>query len=383
MRVRLGWIVVGLIGLVIASAMLARALALGPQPPGTMIVENAVMLDQPTQTNLTILTDEMIIAERVEGDLIAIARSVMVTETGHVTGNLWVVSDSFLSEGRIDGNLVVISDGFTHDGVLNGGLTLLADNALIEGRIAGAVNVSATNVSVEPAGLAVQPLQLCASTVVGVSEFTCSRAGRFALLESLVALRTGGNTGIDLSAPLLSGDLLGAAAILALTLGIVGVSALAVAAFPRQISRIEDAIRAQPRSMGGAGLALYALALGVSLGMIVLLGLLPAVGVVLMPIWLLLGIGLLALLLMGWITLSMMIGEWLMRRLSRTGAPPLVTAVAGGLILWAIFAAAAILPFGAPIGGIILALIGAVGAGAALFTRLGTRPLRSSYFVQG
>lgn len=382
MRVRLGWIVVGLIGLVIASAMLARAIA--PQPPGTMIIENAVMLDQPTQTNLTILADEMTIAERVEGDLIAIARLVMVTETGHVTGNLWVVSDSFLSEGRIDGNLVVISDEFLHDGILNGGLTLLADNALIEGQIAGAVNVSAGYVTVNSAGLTTdQPLQLCATTVIGVSEFTCSRAGRFALLESLVALRTGGNTGIDLSAPLLSGDLLGAAALLGLTLGIVGMSALAVAAFPRQISRIEDAIRAQPRSMGGAGLALYALALGVSLGMVVLLGLLPAVGVVLMPVWLLLGIGLLTLLLMGWITLSMMIGEWLMRRLSRTGAPPLVTAVAGGLLLWAIFAAAAILPFGAPIGGIFLALIGAVGAGAALFTRLGTRPLRSSYFVQG
>ncbi|PJF23851.1 MAG: hypothetical protein CUN53_20800, partial [Phototrophicales bacterium] len=130
-------------------------------------------------------------------------------------GNLWVVSDSLLAEGRIDGNLVAISDEFLHDGILNGGLTLLADNAIIEGTIAGAVNVSATRVSVEPAGLtSSQPLQLCASAVIGVEEYTCSRAGRFALLESLIALRTGGNTGIDLSAPILPGDLLGAAAIL-------------------------------------------------------------------------------------------------------------------------------------------------------------------------
>lgn len=381
MKLRLGWIVVGLIGIVIVGALLARAIA--PQPPGMMMVANAFTLDQPTQTNLTILADEMTIAERVEGDLIAVASAVLITETGHITGNLWVVSDSFLSEGRIDGNLVAISDEFLHDGILNGGLTLLADSAIINGTIAGAVNISATRVNIDSAQIAARPLQICAPTVIGTDNHTCSRAGRFALLESLIALRTGGNTGIDLSAPILSGDLLGAVAILGFTLGIVGVSALAVAAFPRQISRIEDAIRAQPRSMGGAGLALYALALGISLGMIALLGLLPTVGVVLMPVWLLLGVGLIALLLMGWITLSMMIGEWLMRRLSKTGAPPLVTAVAGGLLLWSIFAAGAILPFGAPIGGIVLALVGAVGAGAALFTRMGTRPLRSSYFVQG
>ncbi len=382
MRLRLGCMVVGLIGVVIAGVLLSRSIA--PQPSSRVLVENALTLDQPTQTNLTILAAEMTIAERVEGDLIAIARSVVVTETGHVTGSLRVVSDSFRSKGRIDGSLVALSDHFVHEGVLNGRLTLLANDVVIRGRISGAVNVSAAHITVDPAGLtATEPLQLCADTVIGVTEFTCSRAGRFAPLESLIALRMNNNTSVDLSAPLLFGDLLGALAMIGLALSIVGVSALTVAAFPRQISRIEDAIRAQPRSMGGAGLALYALALGVSLGMVVLLGLMPALGVALIPVWLLSGVGLIALLLIGWVTLSMMVGEWLMRRLSKTGAPPLVTAVAGGLLLWAVFAVSALLPYGALISGIMLALIGAVGAGAAFFTRFGTRPLRSSYFVQG
>jgi hypothetical protein len=381
MRLKLGWIIGGLIALVIAGALLARAIA--PPPASLTMVESAFTLDQLTQTNLTILADALNISERLEGDLIAIARSVIVTETGHITGNLWVVSDSFVSEGRIEGDLVAISGEFRHAGILGGGLTVLADDAAVGGTIDGAVNVSASRVRIDSPQVAARPLHICAPTVIGSADHTCSRAGRFALLESLIALRTGESAGVDLSAPLLSGDLLGAAAVLGGALGIVGISALAVAAFPRQISRIEDAIRARPRSMGGAGLALYALALGVSLGMIALLGLAPTVGVALMPLWLLLGIGLIALLLMGWITLSLMFGEWLMRRLSKRGAPPLVTAAAGGLLLWALFAAAALMPFGAPIGGVVLALIGSVGAGAALFTRLGTRPLRSTYFVQG
>jgi len=167
------------------------------------------------------------------------------------------------------------------------------------------------------------------------------------------------------------------------TLALTGMSALLVTFFPRQISHIEEAMRARPRRFGGVGIAAYGLAIGVFFALLLLLAILPPLGLLLIPVFLILSLLLFGLSVTGLVTLAVMLGDWLLRHTSKVPTPPLIAAVIGSILLSMGLAGIALLPFGVPISAVLFGAISSVGLGAALFTRIGTRPVGRTYFVQG
>ena len=73
-------------------------------------------------------------------------------------------------------------------------------------------------------------------------------------------------------------------------------------------------MRARPRSFVGVGIATYALMLGVFAAVLFLLAIFPPLGLLLVPLFLILGLILLILCISGLSTLAVMLGDWLLRR---------------------------------------------------------------------
>lgn len=149
-----------------------------------------------------------------------------------------------------------------------------------------------------------------------------------------------------------------------------GIGALLALFFPVQIRRITETAYKSARVSGTVGF--------LTMGMIILLtvlfagvniltaGLLciglPVVGIA----WLLIA----AALVVGWVAVSFPIGALMMRR----RGSPIVAAAVGALALTLAQGLLEILPILGIVGGLALVIIGSVGFGAVILTRLGTRP---------
>jgi hypothetical protein len=240
---------------------------------------------------------------------------------------------------------------------------------IIGGTIGGDLNLSGATVTILPSAIIGGDFSVC-----GASSYADQRANAArppCVTQALQPFSQGART-VGVVA-------LAVVAALALT----GMSALSVTLFPRQISRIEEAMRARPRSFGGVGLATYALALGLFAALTFLLAVLPPLGLLLVPLFLILGLLLFLLSATGLVTVTVMLGDWLLRRRRGSYMPPLIAGVVGSLALSALVFVVALLPFGAAICGVLLAALSSVGLGASIFTRVGTRPVGRTYFIQG
>jgi hypothetical protein len=323
----------------------------------------------------------------VADNLVVVAGSIVLEMESRVIGDASLIADTIQLDGRVEGNLTTLGDHLTlaPGSHISGDAALVASDITLGGRVDGDVQITSDRLTIMPDAQIAGIITPCAATIrdnrIDAPALTaCSDRQRFPPFDALIALRNQMNTleAAQLAAP--------GSALLTLVLGslvLAGFSTLAVAMFPRQISRIEEAIRLRPRGLGGVGIAVFLLVFGISAALIVVLAILPPVGLLLLPIYALVGLALAALIIAGLVTLSLVIGDWVVRRISPVPAPPLVTASIGSLILSALLTVMALAPFGVVIGLVALLALSSVGVGAALFTRLGTRPLQRSYFVQG
>ncbi|MBC7810314.1 MAG: polymer-forming cytoskeletal protein [Burkholderiales bacterium] len=166
------------------------------------------------------------------------------------------------------------------------------------------------------------------------------------------------------------------------SLTLSGIAILTVTLFPRQIRHIEDAVRMMPRGAGSIGLMLGVLATGVTLGVGLLVAAVPPVGLIVLPLYLVGALLLLGMMVAGWISLSLIVGDWLLQRFTRSTFPPLVTVAIGTMALFAAAHLVALLPFGIFVVLLVILLVGSIGLGAALTTRMGTRPLRRYLYAR-
>jgi cytoskeletal protein CcmA (bactofilin family) len=271
------------------------------------------------------------VAGKVSGSLNVIGKDVYLDPTAHIAGSATLLGSTVTVGGQVDGDLVVNE----------GDLTILPD-----AQVNGAISIScAAQITDQRAG---QPALDCHSL-----EIPQVQPAALAILGVLGALV------------------------------LTGMSALSVTFFPRHISRIEEAMRARPRSFVGVGIATYALVTGVFFAVLFLLAIFPPLGLLLVPVFLVLGLILLILCVSGLSTLAVILGDWMLRRNSRLPVPPLIAAVLGSLTLSLPLGVIALLPFGFGISVLLLGAISSVGLGAALFTRVGTRPVGRTYFIQG
>jgi hypothetical protein len=125
------------------------------------------------------------------------------------------------------------------------------------------------------------------------------------------------------------------------------------------------------------------LALGVSFAVGLAVVAIPVLGLVIVPVYLLAALLFFGMTLAGWITVTLVVGDLILRRLNLSTLPPLVITAVGNvalLLVWNVLALTDITRLLALFG---LIGLGSVGLGAAFVTRMGTKPVHRSYLVQG
>lgn len=372
MKTRRYWLILALIVLVLLALGAASRQWVTTQELRT---ENSLRMASDYHLNATFADD-----------LVVMAGTITLDSESRVQGDASLIGGTITIDGAIEGDLTTLGDQLTLSpgSHISGDVALVGSDIVLGGQIDGDVRITSDNITLMPDAQIGGIISPCAATIQdnrrNASAFVACESQPFPLFDTLLALRQSVNTlnAAQWAAP--------GSALLMLVLGslvLAGFSTLAVAMFPRQISRIEEAIRLRPRGLWGAGFAVFLLAFGMSAVLIVVLAILPPVGLLLLPVYVLAGLAGLALLTAGLVTLSLLIGDWLAHRVTRVSQPPLVTATLGSLVLSVLLTGLALAPFGFVIGLATLLTVSSVGVGAALFTRMGTRSLQRSYFVQG
>ncbi len=319
-------------------------------------------------------------------DLVAGGQQVDLDAGSRVTGNTSLLGNTLHVAGAVEGSLTMLGDSLSVDPGASIGkdANLMGKQVTFGGSVAGNLRITADHVTLLPGASIGGKIDVCSADItdqrVGAAQVACVDDG-FDPFAALIALRDTSMGATTFGARMDTLATLGFAVVAMVML--TGVSALLVTFFPRQISHIEEAMRARPRSFGGVGIATYALVLGLFFAMTLLLAVIPPLGLLLIPVFLIVLLILFVLNLTGLVTIAILIGDWLLRRVSRLPTPPLIAAVVGSLALSLVLGGIALLPFGFAISFLLFGIVSSVGLGASLFTRVGTRSVGRTYFIQG
>jgi hypothetical protein len=162
---------------------------------------------------------------------------------------------------------------------------------------------------------------------------------------------------------------------LPVVLFLTSLAALLVTVLPRPITNIASSARTLPGRMVITGGMLALMTVGVSAAFIVAAAYVPIVALILCPFYLVWILILLALVLSGWVTITLVIGNWVALRLSARSFPPIAVVVMGGVVMAAVTYALGWLPAGDIIVIVFAGVLELMGLGAAYATRFGRRPL--------
>jgi hypothetical protein len=149
-------------------------------------------------------------------------------------------------------------------------------------------------------------------------------------------------------------------------------AALITAIFPRHLVRMSESVYRSPVTAGGIGCLTMLVATGltvvygISLLLILPLVLLPFVIVG----WLVIGL----FSLLGWVALAEPFGIYLLHRFGSGKHPRMIAAAIGGVVLFLLIRIWSVFWFTAWIGLLAWMVLGSVGLGAVILTRLGTKP---------
>lgn len=296
------------------------------------------------------LNDEYVLGENftlesgevLDEDLFIFGGNVDLEEGSVVEGDIWLTGGNLVVDGEVEGNIRA-----------TGGTVDLGDTAVVGGDI----QVLGATLSQEPG-----------ATIEGEVERDAPGPFRFSPRSWDIPV-----IGRNAFSPLADfirnvlGVIFGSALLAALAI-------VVVMFWPRYVDRISNTVVAQPVISGGLGL----LTIFVS---IFVLGLL-AITIILSPISLLGGIILVVLVTLGWIAVGYELGKRLETAFKAEWSIP-VTAGLGTLMLSLIANGLTAIPFLNCITWIIPFVIGTVGLGAVLLTRIGTQsyPPETGAFV--
>jgi hypothetical protein len=353
---------------------------------GMLLRPHAVQRATPDDN--VIFTSDYFLPGVHDDDLVVVGSSITLDTGSHVSGDTSLAGQNLSVAGQIDGNLTLFGEELVvlESAQINGDASIAGKNVTIDGTISGDLLVNGASLTIHPNARIDGDLSFCGGQINDQRANAVSPECTTPLIDpfaQLIALRNGQFDGSSLGfasqfAPV------GALVFAVLgTLVLTGASALGVTFFPRQVSHIEEAMRARPRSFVSVGIATYALIIGLFFALTFLLAIFPPLGFLLIPIFLIVGLVLLLLSLSGLVTAAVILGDALLRRVSQVPQLPLIAAVAGSLTLSSGLVLVSLLPFGFFFSLALLVLVSSVGLGASLFTRMGTRPVGRTYFIQG
>ena len=151
-----------------------------------------------------------------------------------------------------------------------------------------------------------------------------------------------------------------------------GIAALGMLLFPSGLLRMSLSVRSAPFASAGIGCLTVVAAVGVSV--FYALSLILVIPLLVLPLFLLAWVALGLALLVGWTAFAQPVGGWLLGRLGVSGQPLMVQAAIGGLALGFAVTVWDLFWFTSWIGSLLAVIVSAIGLGAVILTRLGTRP---------
>ncbi|MEW6580481.1 MAG: polymer-forming cytoskeletal protein [Chloroflexota bacterium] len=254
--------------------------------------------------------------------------------------------------------------------VVDGDITLMGEKVTLNGEVRGEAIAVADRLTVGEGAHITGDLTVCAKNlersdvarIDGQVREECNQGGRASVANAI-------NSGWE---SWRSSTLFRMGAVITGSLFFGALSALLTAILPRPLVRMSESIYRAPVVAGGVGILTMLAAIGltvvygVSLLLILPLVLLPLVIIA----WLVIG----ALSVLGWVALAGPFGVALLRRAGLEGQPCMVAAAIGGVALSLLLRVWSVFWFTAWIGLLATALLGAIGLGAVLLTRVGTRP---------
>jgi hypothetical protein len=319
------------------------------------------------------------LAGEMDKPLVVIAGDVTLERDSQVADDSAFIGDTITFSGQASGDLTLMGDSVTVGGHITGDATVTGMHVIVDGQVDGDLTVVSDNLTIgEDAGIGGKAVA-CVDSLTdarpdGQIE-PCSDAETLGVLNNAIHFDAAmWGAGFSTLALFASGFA---------SLVLSGVGALAVAVFPRQFSHIEEAILTMPRRVGQTGFLAFLLAIGVTAAVVIVLAAAPPLGLVLLPVFVIAAIVFLGMTVTGWVSVALIAGNWLLRRSSRNIAPPMIAAAVGSVLLFVLWHVLTLLPFGVLVVLLAMVVLGSVGLGAALTTRMGTRTVRRRYFVQG
>lgn len=256
------------------------------------------------------------------------------------------------------------------DSVVEGDLTLLGEKVTLNGEVRGeAVTVADRLIIGEGAHIA-GDLTICAKSlersdaarIDGQMREECNQGGRASVGNTI-------NSGWE---SWRGSVLFRTGAVITGSLFFGALSALLTAILPRSLVRMSESIYRAPLVAGGVGMLTMLAAIGLTV--VYGVSLLLILPLVLLPVVILAWLAVGALSVLGWVALAGPFGVALLRRIGLEGQPRMVAAAVGGIALSLLLRVWSVFWLTAWIGLLATTLLGAVGLGAVLLTRVGTRP---------
>ncbi|HML20855.1 MAG TPA: polymer-forming cytoskeletal protein [Aggregatilinea sp.] len=275
-------------------------------------------------------------SEQRSGDQVVFANNAYLRPDSVIDGNTTLIANHVEMEGRVDGDLVVIANEL-----------ILADTA----QVTGDLSVCVKTLDQSPD-----------AQIMGTLKHECSEGERVTVSSALDSGRSGWRGTF----------LFRLGSFFSNTLFLGGLAALASAIFPQRIGRISATARRSPGLMGGVGCLTAVVAIGLTI--VYALSLFLILPIILLPFAILGWLTLALLAGLGWFALASVTGEFVLHRLDMNEQPPLVIAAVGGIALGLFVNVWSLFWFTGWIGAIVSAVVGSVGLGAVMLTRIGSQP---------
>lgn len=354
-----------------------------------IIAGNAVsrrVLDNTQNSDGTIaFTDTYTLENSLSEDLFVVADVALVPANTQVEGDAALVGRTRASlEGTVVGDVVVMGGELAlgEAAQVSGHAAFIGNHVTLAGTVDGSLSVVADTLTILPGAQLPDNPELCASNVIDERSDSPPLANCGAEeLAGWQSLRDGTFLSTTISAGGMTSE--GLLLSIGFTLAMTALSGVVVTVFPRAFSYMTQAVRQIPGRMARVGCLSLLLVPGTGAVLLLALALLPPLGLVLLPVTCLLSIPLALCFVAGWMTMALLLGDVVLHRLARRTSPPIMTVMVGSFLLLVLWMLATSLPYGTVLGPGLTLLIGMVGLGAVLVTRLGTRSPTRRHFVQG
>jgi hypothetical protein len=303
--------------------------------------------------------------------LLAVASLACLAEASDVNGFKLRKSYDLKSGESRSGDQVIVAYNITLEAgsSLDGNVTLTGNQVTLDGQVTGDVVVVADRLNVGDTAHVTGDVVACAKNV---------ERGTGALIDGELKRECRDSGSVSFGNLVNSGWAswqgsvffrLGSSIVGALLYG--ALAALITTVFPRHLVRMSESVYRSPVAAGGIGCLTMVVAVGLTI--VYGISLLLILPLVLLPFvivgWLIIGL----FSLLGWVALAEPFGIYLLRRLGLGKHPRMIGAAVGGVVLFLLLRVWSVFWFTAWIGLLAWMVLGSVGLGAVILTRLGTR----------